>query len=230
MSSPQPLDEQPTAVIAAGPLSHRRVAVLPLVITGAVLTATIAVGAVIAAQAGAAGPAPVQAAVPVSSVPPAEPAPVAEPEPEPAAEPEQLPAAAPNQCLDHRGDAIVDLESVTLQPGRRGTVLAVFELAGALPAGEAALSLLAEGDRGYVFRAEFDDGRVERYRVAEEGRQGDSRLNREGVRLDGSRVVLELPTKHVDRLGGSWSWSAFTSVEGMLDDSCGETLTPYREP
>lgn len=229
MSTEHTSAEQPTAVLAPEPQTQRRVAVLPLLVAGAVLAMGVGGGAVIAMQAGAA-PSAAPAAVsapPAATVPAPQPVPAAEAEPEPDADP--LPQAAPNQCLDHSGDAEADIASVTLQPGRRGTVLAVFELAGPLPEGEASLSLLAEGQqRTTVFRAEFDGGRVHRFRAQDEGNRGDTRLDRNDVRLDGTRVVLELPAKLVERLGGAWSWSAFSSVDGMLDDSCGEGLQPYQ--
>lgn len=204
----------------APPTHERRIAVLPFAVAGAVLVAGIAGAIAIASLALTPAPqGPLQAVAPPAASPAPTPAP---------AEPEPLPQAAPNQCVDHVGDAAVDLASVQVQPGRRGSVLAVFELAGPLPDGSASLSLLTEGDReSYRFTAEWDDGDLESFAVFEVDDDDRDKLDRDAVSVNGTTVVMELPAKLVKRLGGQWAWSAFTGAGGLLDDACGDGLVPF---
>lgn len=206
------------------PVHERSIAVLPFVVAGAVLAAGVMGALVIASLAVTPAPqGPHQAVAPPAVSPAPDPSPAA-----PDLVPDALPPAGPNQCLDHAGDAVIDLLSVRLESDRRGTVLARFEFAGALPSGPASISLLTEGARNsYRFTARWSDGELEGFSVFEVGDEDRDRLAWNAVTVHGSTAVMRLPSKHVNRLGGAWSWSAFTGVDGLLDDSCGDGLIPF---
>ncbi|GAA1220324.1 hypothetical protein GCM10009655_19880 [Rhodoglobus aureus] len=145
----------------------------------------------------------------------------ADPEPAAVAPTEESTGA---RCVDFTAEAdALDIDEVSVAQSDRDELLVEFTLTSALPDGSALLGLYAESsdaDRTYQFSIELEDGEIESVTSYELNSDKSDRMDTDDAEVSGAVVRFVVASKVAKKLGGDWSWFAFTTLNETSVDAC----------